>query len=78
MDYNKWMEEAKNIINTEIEVKKTFEVKSLFPKHKWDTLEAKEKRAFGRYFANEVREKRVENIRTCEKGKDGHCRYIKV
>ena len=78
MDYNKWMEEAKNIINTELEIGKPFEVKSLFPKYKWDILEAKEKRAFGRYFANEVREERVSNIRPCERGKDNHCKYMKI
>ena len=78
MDYKKWIEEAKNVINTELEKGKSFELKSLFPEYEWGTLSAGEKRAFGRYFANEVREERIDNIKPFKRGKDNHCKYIKI
>lgn len=77
MDYKKWIEEAKNIINTKLEKGKSFELKSLFPEYEWGTLSAGEKRAFGRYFSNEVAEGRVNGVRKISEGKNHHNRYIK-
>lgn len=50
MDYKTWLDDAKRIIETEIDTGKVFETKSIFPPYKWDTLSPGEKRAFGRFF----------------------------
>lgn len=77
MNYEEWMERAKQTIDTEIQVGKKFEAKSLFPGHEWDLLSKGERSSFGKIFSNEVKEGRVPCVERCEEGKSHHNQYIK-
>lgn len=77
MDHEKWMEQAKETISTQIRPGSKFEVKQLFPGHEWDALSKGERISFGRYFANSVGDGKIENVVRCENGKTRHNRYIK-
>ena len=69
---------AKKSINDKVKKGKPFEVKDLFEGYIWTELSKGERIMFGKYFANEVREGRVDNIQPYQKGKDNHRKYIKI
>ncbi len=78
MDYEKWMQKARGMIQTTLPTNRAFELKSLFMECEWEALKKGERISFGKYFANEVREGRVDGIKPVERGKNNHSRYIKV
>ena len=78
MDYDKWMQKARESIQTTLLTNRAFELKSLFMECEWEALKKGERISFGKYFANEVREGRVDGIKLVERGKNNHSRYIKV
>lgn len=78
MDYEKWMQKARESIQTELSHDRVFELKSLFKECEWETLEKGERISFGKYFANEVREGRIDGVKRVERGKNNHTQYIKI
>lgn len=78
MDYDNWMQKARESIQALPLENGAFELKSLFREYDWKALEKGDRISFGRHFANEVREGRVAGIRSVERGKNNHARYIKV
>ena len=76
MDNDKWLTIAKNKIET-LDVGKKFEVKDLFETVEWTKLTKGERIGFGRFFANEVKEGKIEEIEALERGKNNHSRYKK-
>ena len=77
MDYKKWIEEAKNVINTELQIGDIFEAKSLFEPFKWNELKKGEKTGFGIHFSNEVKEGTFHSVKFYGKAKNNHNLYIK-
>lgn len=77
MNHEEWMALAKETITTSIQPGIKFEVKQLFPGHKWDALSKGDRISFGRYFANCVSDGRIKNVARCENGRTRHNRYIK-
>ena len=77
MNNQEWLAKAIAKI-AELEGSKTFEVKDLFREVDWNTLSKGDRIGFGRFFANEVREKRIKSVVALERGKDNHSRYQKV
>lgn len=77
MDYEQWMERAKEVIETELQEGVKFEVKSLFPGHEWDALRKGERSSFGRYFSSAVQDGKVADVERCENGKTHHNQYVK-
>lgn len=51
--YNNWVNKAKEKIEHNRQIGEVFELKELFDKLEWDTLETK-KSSFGKYFAERV------------------------
>lgn len=78
MEYDKWMRDAINSIQSKVTNHQKFEVKALFDGCVWETLGKGERISFGRYFANEVRSGKVPNVVLLERGKNNHLRYIKI
>ena len=58
LDYNHWINKAVMKIGT-LEKEKEFTLKSLFTGIEWDELKTGEKRSFGRYFKNEIADKKM-------------------
>ncbi len=77
MDMQEWMKNAIKAIESEISFNQTFELKSLFKECLWKNLSKGERIGFGKFFANEVREGRVEKVSAIERGKNNHSKYIK-
>ena len=61
MDYTLWLNKAVMKIGA-LEKGKEFTLKSLFTGIEWDELKTGEKRSFGRFFKNEVNDKKIPNI----------------
>lgn len=77
MDYEQWMERAKEVIDGQLQIGTRFEVKSLFSGHEWEALSKGDRTGFGRYFSNAVKEGRLVGVDRCENGKARHNQYIK-
>lgn len=77
MDFQLWMHKATDSIENSVQPGQKFELKSLFQPCEWEQLSKGERISFGKYFANEVREGKIENIRAIERAKNNHCNYIK-
>ena len=78
MDYEKWMQKARESIQINLPTNRTFELKSLFMECEWEAQKKGDRISFGRHFANEVREGRINGVKPVERGKNNHSRYIKV
>jgi len=50
----------------------------LFEKCEWEQLEKGERIAFGKYFANEVREGKIKGVISIERLKNNHSQYQKI
>lgn len=61
MDYNLWINKAVMKIGA-LEKGKEFTLKNLFAGIEWDELKTGEKRSFGRFFKNEVNDKKIPDI----------------
>lgn len=77
MNYEQWMSKAIATIETEIQSGRRFEVKQLFPGHEWESLSTGERRSFGKYFSDAVREGRLPTITRYGEGNSHHNQYIK-
>lgn len=77
MDFQLWMKKARDSIESRVQVGQAFELKSLFQLCEWEQLTKGERISLGKFFANEVREGNLENVRAVEHGKDNHRKYIK-
>ena len=77
MDYEIWMKQAVNTIDSEIQMGNLFEVKQLFPGHQWDSLSRGERSSFGKYFSEAVKEGRLPMIERCGEGRSHHNLYKK-
>lgn len=78
MDYEKWTNKAKKIITSKISANETFELKELFCGAEWNQLLPAEKRSFGRYFSNEIREGRISGVVSVGENKAKHKVYKKI
>ena len=78
MDFRKWTEDALEKVNLNIKIGDVFILKDLFEGCVWSTLEKGEPAAFGRYFSNEVSEKRIDSIIYVGKNKRGNNQYQRV
>lgn len=58
MDFNEWTQNAIDRIAANVNFNQRFELKDLFEGCEWDRLSKGERISFGKYFANEVREKK--------------------
>ena len=65
MNYDEWFIQALISIDSKVKTGQSFEVRSLFDGIKWNTLSAGEKKSFGRYFANAVREGSIKGVVKC-------------
>lgn len=77
MDYELWANRALKAIASDVIPGKKFEVKHLFPGHEWEALSSGERRMFGKYFSDAVKEGRIPDIKKCEESKNHHNQYIK-
>ena len=68
MDYNLWINKAVMKIGA-LEKGKEFTLKNLFSGIEWDELKTGEKRSFGRYFKNEVKDKKIPDVVITEETK---------
>lgn len=78
MDYEQLLNRAKSYIEKEVKPGTIFEAKSLFEGVEWEALGKGDKVGFGRYFANAVKDGRIENIIRIERAKNNHARYMKM
>lgn len=78
MDYDKWKNEAIMSIEQNVKIGETFTLKGLFIENQWSILTNGEKKGFGRYFSNEVKEEKVEGIINLGKAKNGTKLYKRV
>lgn len=78
MDYNELLKKASQSVEQNIQLSQQFRLKDLFNGAEWERIPASERRLFGKYFANEVRDGRVENVVFSAKRKDGQSIYEKV
>jgi len=78
MNYAEWMQKAQLVISTELKSGNEFELKSLFKQFEWDILSNTEKRSFGKYFSNEVKDGRVENVILNGNTRSKHNKYKKL
>ena len=69
MDYEQWLQKAKETIDRQISPEEKFEVKELFPGHEWNTISRGERTGFGSYFSRAVVEGRLKSVIKCENGK---------
>lgn len=76
MDHQFWTNKAIEHIK-DLEVGATFELKKLFQGQEWETLTAGERKGFGRYFSNEVKDGRVKQVEAFQPDKKGSNKYIK-
>lgn len=77
MDYQLWTNKAKEQI-TNLPKGTIFELKRLFHGYDWDSLSPGERKSFGRVFANEVRDGRVNQVQQFQPDKKGNNKYIKL
>lgn len=78
MDYNLWLNEAKQYINENLQVDDIFTVSSLFNGNQWQKLTKGERISFGRYFSSLVKDGNLKNIKKIERKSNNHSQYIKV
>ncbi len=78
MDHEKWCADAIEQIETSISVGQTFVLKSLFTGTRWDELTSGEKKGFGRYFSNKVKDGAIPNVQKLGEDKAHHNKYIKT
>lgn len=71
------MMRARAYIETDVAPNQRFECKSLFHSYEWERLSNGEKRGFGIYFANEVKEGRVPGVIKTQEAKNKHNLYCK-
>ena len=77
MDFQLWMQKARESIERSVQVGQKFELKSLFQLCEWEQLTKGDRISFGKYFANEVREGNLKNIQSIERARNNHRVYIK-
>ena len=78
MNTEVWIKEAIESIDKKVKFNQKFELKDLFEGCKWEKLTKGERIVFGKYFANEVRENRINGVIGTERAKDNHSKYIKT
>lgn len=76
MDYNNWIERAKECVKT-LRVGTKFVVKDLFQGTEWNDLSTGEKLSFGKYFKNEVLIGKIPSVEYTGKLKNNSASYIK-
>lgn len=76
MDYEKWFNDAKNRIAM-LQSGAVFEVKNLYEGTTWNKLTAGEKKSFGRYFSNQIKDGILPDVYKNGEGKTHHNKYIK-
>lgn len=78
MDYDTWLKEAKQYINTNIQYNEKFIIKNLFNGNQWETLSKGERISFGRYFSELVKTEKINGVKKIERKANNHSQYIKV
>ena len=76
MDYVFWANKAIMKIGT-LEDGKIFTLKSLFTGIEWDELTNGERKSFGRYFKNEVRNRKISSVQIAEELKTNKYKKVK-
>ncbi len=77
MNFEQWFIDAKEAIER-LEEGTKFCVKDLFEGTKWGTLSPGEKRSFGRYFSNALKDGNISNIERNGESKIHSNKYIKL
>ena len=78
MDYATMMQIALENLNNSVDYNTPFETKSLFNGAEWEAVPKGDRISFGKYFADEVKEKNVPQVVRIERNKNNHARYMKV
>ena len=77
MDTGLWLDKARNVIE-QLPAGKKFELRNLFQELEWEDLPKGDRISFGKYFKNEVLEKRIANVEFINRKKNNHAQYIKL
>lgn len=76
MNYQLWTNKAIEHID-DLQEGTIFELKKLFQGQEWDSISVGERKSFGRYFSNEVKDGRVRQVEPFQPDKKGSTKYIK-
>lgn len=77
MDYESLMNRAKHSIN-KIPINTDFTVKELFLGAEWTSIPSGDRKSFGRYFSNQVKEHKLDNVCYVGKQKNNSALYKKI
>ncbi len=72
-----WMDMAKRAIEEKIQVGQKFKVKNLFAGYDWEQLSGNERRSFGKYFSDAVKDGRLPMVERCGEDNNRHNQYVK-
>ena len=78
MNFEAWFEKAVELIDADISVGQTFEVKKLFKGTEWDEESIADRRRFGRFFSDKVKSGYPPNIKRVEEAYRGSNKYVKT
>ena len=78
MDFETWTQKVINTISEKVAHQQNFQLRGLFEECEWEQLEKGERIAFGKYFANEVREGKIKGVISIERLKNNHSQYQKI
>lgn len=78
MDLDYMMKRAKNCIDLKLNSNQMFELSDLFEKCEWDCLSKGDRIKLGKFFKNEVLDRRVPAVQFLGKNANNHAKYIKI
>ena len=78
MDYQAWTDKAIEYINGQVQDGDEFTLKSVFSGVEWGALGSAQAQSFGRYFANEIKERKIPGVMLAPKQTRGPNKYIRV
>lgn len=77
MDSDQMLDKARKAI-AKLPINETFVVKDLFIGTEWNNLSANDQRAFGRFFQENIKKKKIKGIVKIENNKAHHAQYRKI
>ena len=78
MNYEEYLDEAIQFLETSVKQGQKFELKDLFSGVRWNALDSGEKRGFGAYFSRQYKDGRLPMIEKMGETKSHHNKYIKL
>ena len=78
MDLNFMTERAKQCIQQKIVLNQTFELSDLFERCEWNSFSKGDRGKLGKYFKNEVIDRRINGVKYLGKKDNNHATYIKI